>query len=83
MPFIFQKFSKRSGGAPRSSTSSRQRRPSRKTRHYGTLVAGDGGLVVGKGKGRRTIEGCKYWKLDDEERNKRRKSMLANQWRGR
>eukprot|EP00090_Calanus_glacialis_P012565 TRINITY_DN21171_c0_g1_i2.p1 TRINITY_DN21171_c0_g1~~TRINITY_DN21171_c0_g1_i2.p1 ORF type:complete len:792 (-),score=260.97 TRINITY_DN21171_c0_g1_i2:221-2596(-) len=47
------------------------------------LVAEDGGLVVGKGKGRRTIEGYKYWKQDDKERNKRRKSMLAKQWRGR
>ena len=49
----------------------------------GALVAEDGGLVIGKGKGRRTIEGYKYWKQDDEERNKRRKLMLAKQWRGR
>ena len=52
-------------------------------RRGGALVAEDGGLVVGKGKGRRTIEGYKYWKQYDEERNKRRKSMLAKQWRGR
>ena len=54
-----------------------------RARRGGALVAEDGGLVIGKGKGRRTIEGYKYWKQDDEERNKRRKSMLAKQWRGR
>jgi len=46
-------------------------------------VSHDGGLIIGKGKEKRTIEGYKYWKQEDKERNRRRKVMLTKQWRGR
>jgi len=43
----------------------------------------DGGLVLGVGKGKRMIEGYKFWKQDDKDRIKKRKSMMTKQWRGR
>jgi len=43
----------------------------------------DGGLVLGVGKGKRMIEGYKFWKQDDKERIRKRKSMMSKQWKGR
>ena len=54
-----------------------------RARRGAPVVSCDGGLVLGVGRGRRIIEGYKYWKQDDKERNKKRKSMLTKQWRGR
>ena len=54
-----------------------------RARRGAPAVSCDGGLVLGVGRGRRIIEGYKYWKQDDKERNKKRKSMLTKQWRGR
>lgn len=46
-------------------------------------ISEDGGLVLGVGKSKRLIEGYKFWKQDDKDRIRKRKSMMTKQWRGR
>jgi len=54
-----------------------------RSRRGAAAVTQDGGLVLGRGKDTRSIEGYKFWKQDDKDRNKKRKLMLAKQWKGR
>ena len=49
----------------------------------GQNVSLDGTLVLGNGKALRKILEYKYWKQDDKERNRKRKSMITKQWKGR
>merc|ERR1740131_510952 len=44
----------------------------------------DGSLVLGKGKSKRVLDmNYKYWKQDDKERCRRRKTMIQKLWKGR
>jgi len=54
-----------------------------RTRRGTPNVSDDGGLILGMGKAKRTIEGYKFWKQDDKERIRKRKTMMAKQWKGR
>ena len=42
-----------------------------------------GELVAGRHKAKRYIEDYSFWKQNDKERNKRRKSMIQKQFKGR
>jgi len=54
-----------------------------RTRRGTQNVSEDGGLLLGMGKAKRTIEGYKFWKQDDKERIRKRKTMMSKQWKGR
>ena len=43
----------------------------------------DGTLVLGVSKARRIITDYKFWKQDDQEKNRKRKQKISKQWKGR
>ena len=45
--------------------------------------ADTGGFVIGQKREKRFIEPSKYWRVDDKERNKKRKLMTTKMWKGR
>lgn len=46
-------------------------------------VDGQGGFAIGVKKEKRVIEPYKYWRVDNKEKNKKRKMMAGKLWKGR
>jgi len=46
-------------------------------------VDGQGGFAIGVRKEKRVIEPYKYWRVDNKEKNKKRKMMAGKLWKGR
>jgi len=59
------------------------RKEEHRARRGTPTVSEDGGLKLGVGKGKRIIEGYKFWKQDDKDRIRKRKTMMTRQWKGR
>jgi len=49
----------------------------------GAVASPNGMLVLGSRKSLRQIQTYKFWKQDDKERNRRRKTMITKLWKGR
>jgi len=47
------------------------------------LTEDGGGLFLGKSQGKRFVEPYKFWRSDDKEKNRKRKQMIAKQFKGR
>ena len=45
--------------------------------------AQDGAFVIGAKKEKRLIEPYKYWRVDNKDKNKKRKTMAGKLWKGR
>ena len=46
-------------------------------------VDGQGGFAIGVRKEKRVIEPYKYWRVDNKDKNKKRKMMAGKLWKGR
>ena len=44
--------------------------------------AQDGAFVIGAKKEKRLIEPYKYWRVDNKDKNKKRKTMAGKLWKG-
>ena len=49
----------------------------------GNSSSTDGTLVLGANKSSRQITTYKFWKQDDKDRNRKRKTMITRLWKGR
>ena len=47
------------------------------------VVDSQGGFAIGVKKEKRVIEPYKYWRVDNKEKNKKRKMMAGKLWKGR
>ena len=47
------------------------------------VVDSQGGFAIGAKKEKRVIEPYKYWRVDNKEKNKKRKMMAGKLWKGR
>ena len=46
-------------------------------------VDGQGAFAIGVRKEKRVIEPYKYWRVDNKDKNKKRKMMAGKLWKGR